>query len=145
MTPRSSNGSSPSRSPPSSPPAAALDSSPATSPAPSSAAAAAPAPAAAPAGGGADVSADASAGAIADAASDVVEENDGQYEVERLCGYKVSLGKREDGFRKRTKLYLVKWANYNEFTWERTSDIDPGLMVAYHREHPAPDASSNED
>ena len=62
-----------------------------------------------------------------------------------ICGYKVSRGMKQDGFRKRTKLYLVKWANYSEQTWERSSNIEPGLMVAYHREHPAADASSNED
>ena len=61
------------------------------------------------------------------------------YEVEVLLDRKLSRGKRQDGKRKGTWMYLVKWKGWEGHeqaqTWEDAKDIDNSLITAYEEEH----------
>ena len=61
------------------------------------------------------------------------------YEVEVLLDRKLSRGKRQDGKRKGTWMYLVKWKGWEGHeqaqTWEDAKDIDNSLITAYEDTH----------
>ena len=64
---------------------------------------------------------------------------DDVYEVEVLLDRKLSRGKRQDGKRKGTWMYLVKWKGWEGHeqaqTWEDAKDIDNSLITAYEDTH----------
>ena len=64
---------------------------------------------------------------------------DDVYEVEVLLDRKLSRGKRQDGTRKGTWMYLVKWKGWEGHehaqTWEDAKNVDNSLIAAYEDDH----------
>jgi hypothetical protein len=71
--------------------------------------------------------------------ADQLGTQDNVYEVEVLLDRKLSRGKRQDGTRKGTWMYLVKWKGWEGHehaqTWEDAKDVDNSLIAAYEDEH----------
>ena len=71
--------------------------------------------------------------------ADKLRTEDNVYEVEVLLDRKLSRGKRQDGTRKGTWMYLVKWKGWEGHehaqTWEDAKDVDNSLIAAYEDDH----------
>ena len=69
--------------------------------------------------------------AAADGENAEAEDEEDVYEVEAILEEKVSAGKKQDGFRKGSKLFFVRWVGYSDPTWELASNVGKAAVDEY--------------